>query len=252
MINNLEESLKIYKKIKKKGSVYNWYSSKQIAKIYLDLDKEKTALDFLENTFKEIMDPSVYVVFDYAEFLKNNKRFEEAIQYYSQALKLIDKKHFLYPEITDGRGIAFERSGNWDRAEKDLLDSLSVVPDQAYVINYLAYTWIEKGQNIEKSLKMLRQANELKKNDGYIIDSLGWALFKLNKFREAKQYLQLAVMIMPSDPVINDHYADSLWMNEKKIQARYYWNYVLNLKKTDQELRNKIKKKLINGPQKKI
>ena len=94
---------------------------------------------------------------------------------------------------------------------------------------------------------MLRRANDLKQNDGYIIDSLGWALFKLKKYKEAKEHLELAVRIMPSDPIVNDHFGDSLWMNDQNIQARYYWNYVLNLEKTENKLKEKIKNKLIFG-----
>ena len=97
---------------------------------------------------------------------------------------------------------------------------------------------------------MLRKANNLKKNDGYITDSLGWALYKLNNFLEAKKYLQQAIVLMPRDPIINDHFADCLWMNNKKIQARYYWKYVLNLDSTEEELKKKIKKKLLFGLEK--
>ena len=94
---------------------------------------------------------------------------------------------------------------------------------------------------------MLKKANQLKPNDGYIVDSLGWALFKLKKYDEAKKYLELAVKLMASDPVINDHYADALWMNSNSLQARYYWNYVLKLKKTEEKLKKKIEKKLLFG-----
>ncbi|MBA1338106.1 MAG: hypothetical protein FD549_000330, partial [Pelagibacterales bacterium] len=111
----------------------------------------------------------------------------------------------------------------------------------------LAYSWIEKGINIKKSLAMLEKANELKKNDGYILDSLGWALFKLKKYKDSRKYLELAVSIMPSDPVVNDHYGDSLWLNDQFIQARYYWNHVLNFKKTKAELKEIVRKKLIYG-----
>ena len=127
------------------------------------------------------------------------------------------------------------------------MNSLSVEPNEAYVINYLAYTWIEKGINIENSLKMLRKANELKKNDGYIIDSLGWALFKLKRYNEAKDQLRLAVAIMPSDPVVNDHYADSLWMSKNFLQAKYFWNNVLNLEDAEEDLKKEVKRKLIFG-----
>ena len=94
---------------------------------------------------------------------------------------------------------------------------------------------------------MLKKANNLKSNDPYITDSLGWALYKLKNYKEAKNYLQFAVQLMPADPVVNDHYGDALWKNENKIQARYYWNYVLNLKETKEDLKKKIRKKLISG-----
>ena len=136
----------------------------------------------------------------------------------------INEDHKLYPKVLDRRGTAYERIGNWELAEKDLLISLKISPNQAYTINYLAYSWIEKGKNTNKALTMLKKANNLKKNDGYITDSLGWALYKLKKFEEAKIYLEAAIILMPSDPIVNDHFADCLWMNNQKIQARYYWN----------------------------
>ena len=94
---------------------------------------------------------------------------------------------------------------------------------------------------------MLKKANKLKSNDPFIIDSLGWALFKLKKYKESKDYLQLAVRLLPADPIVNDHFGDVLWKNGKKIQARYYWNYVYNLEKTEDKLKKTIEKKLIEG-----
>ena len=124
---------------------------------------------------------------------------------------------------------------------------LDADPNQAYVINYLAYSWIEKGVKIEDSLKMLKKANDLRSNDPYIIDSLGWALFKLGRYEESKEYLQSAVQLLPADPIVNDHYGDVLWKNGNEIQARYHWNYVLNLKKTEDDLKQIIKDKLVKG-----
>ena len=94
---------------------------------------------------------------------------------------------------------------------------------------------------------MLERANNLKSDDPYIIDSLGWALFKLERYNDSKNYLQLAVKLMPADPIINDHYGDVLWKKGNKIQARYYWNYVLNLEDTEEDLKDNIKNKLILG-----
>ena len=95
---------------------------------------------------------------------------------------------------------------------------------------------------------MLEKANQIRSNDGYITDSLGWALYKLKKYDKAKKFLTKAVQLMPSDPIVNDHFADILWMNGERLQARYYWKYVLNLKDTEEDLKNKIMKKILNGP----
>ena len=246
-MNKYNEAKKIYKEVQKYGQVYRWYASKETASILIKQEKKKEAIIYVKRIFKKIKNPTTYEMYDYAEFLKNNKIYKEAIEYFSKVMNTIDKTHDLYGPVLDGRGVAYERSDQWNKAEADLLNSLSVSPDDAYVINYLAYTWIEKGINIDKSLNMLKKANALRPNDGYIIDSLGWALFKLKNYKEAKKYLQQAVRFMASDPVINDHYADSLWMNNNSLQARYYWNYVLTLEKTEEKLKKKIKQKLLFG-----
>ena len=125
--------------------------------------------------------------------------------------------------------------------------SLEANPEQAYVINYLAYSWIEQGIKVKQSLSMLEKANRLRSNDPYITDSLGWALFKLKRYKEAKEYLELALRLLPADPIVNDHYGDVLWKNGNEIQARYYWNNVLNLETTEDELRKSVENKLIKG-----
>ena len=246
-IEEFDKAKELYMEIQKQGSVYSWHANKQIAFILIKQGNKQEAVEYLKDKDQKIKSPSLYEIFDFAEFLKNNENYDDSIKYYSQLLSLIDKKHDLYAQVLDGRGIAYERTNQWDKAEVDLLGSLESSPNDAYVINYLAYSWIEKGKNIEKALTMLRKANELRPNDGYIIDSLGWALFKLKRFKEAKNYLELAVQYMASDPVVNDHYADSLWMNNQSLQARYYWNYVLKLEKTEDKLKEEIKQKLLFG-----
>jgi len=246
-INNFKKAKTIYKNLSKKGEAFKWYSTKQLAKIFIQEEKKDKAIKLTSDAYKDLNIKEIYETFDFAEFLKNNEKFEKSIVYYTTVLNFIDKDHPLYSEVTDGRGVAYERIGEWDKAEKDLLASLNADPNQAYVINYLAYTWIEKGIKIKKSLSMLEKANKLKSNDPFIIDSLGWALFKLKRYEESKKQLQIAVKLMPGDPIVNDHYGDVLWKNGKKIQARYYWNYVLNLKKTEEDLKKIINKKLIKG-----
>ncbi len=246
-INNFKEAKKIYINLSKYGEAFHWYSSKQLARIFIQEENKSEALKLLKNSYNSLLNKGIYEIFDYAEFLKNNEKFEDSILFYTEILNQIKKDHPLFTEVTDGRGVAYERIGEWDKAENDLLASLDVNPDQAYVINYLAYSWIEKGLKINKSLDMLEKANKLRSNDPYITDSLGWALYKLKRYKESKDYLQLAVRLLPADPIVNDHYGDVLWKNGNEIQARYYWNYVLNLEKTEDELKKTLEKKLVEG-----
>ena len=248
MVGDYEKANKIYLLLKKFGENYSWHSSKQIARLKNEKLKTKEALFEIEKSYRSLKSPNLYQTYDFAQFLKNNQKFKESIKYYTKVIKNISKAHELYPKAKDGRGIAYEQLDEWAKAEKDFLDSLEAKPDQAYVINYLAYSWIEKGINIEKSLKMLEKANRLRSNDGYITDSLGWALYKLKKYEKAKEYLKKAVQLMPSDPIVNDHFADILWVSGEKLQARYYWKYVLNLEEAEEDLKNKIMEKILNGP----
>ena len=244
---NFKKAKKIYNNLSKNGEAFNWYTAKQLARISIQKEDKNEALKLLSKSYNSLINKKVYETFDYAEFLKNNEKFEDSIQFYTEVINKIDTKHPLYSEATDGRGVAYERIGEWSKAEKDLLSSLKADPDQAYVINYLAYSWIEKGIKVKKSLNMLERANKLRTNDPYITDSLGWALFKLERYKEAKDYLQLAVKLLPADPIVNDHYGDALWKNGKVIQARYYWNYVLRLEETEDDLKKNIEEKLIKG-----
>ena len=246
-IDNFEKAKKVYKRLSKIGEAYKWHSTKQLARILIQEEQKDEAIKLTTNAYKDLVEKKVYETFDFAEFLKNNEKFEESISYYTHVLNHIETDHALYSEAADGRGVAYERIGAWNKAEKDFIASLKADPNQAYVINYLAYSWIEQGIKIEKSLNMLEKANKLRSNDPYIIDSLGWALFKLKRYKESKDYLQMAVRLMPGDPIVNDHYGDVLWKNGNEIQARYYWNYVLNLEKTEEDLKRLIDKKLNKG-----
>ena len=247
-----KESKNIYYSLKSIGSVYSWYASKNIAAILLHEKGKEYSLNSLEKDFKLLSNPNFEHYYELANFYKDNEYYKESIKYYSLALKKIKKNHPLVPKILDRRGTSFERLNDWENAEKDLLESLKILPNQAHVLNYLAYSWVDKGINLDRGLEMLKKATELKKNDGYIIDSLGWAYYAKKDYIKAKFFLQKAVELLPSDPIINDHYADTLWMLNKNIQARYFWSNILKLNDVEQELKDMIKKKLIFGITKKL
>ena len=242
-----EESKNIYYSLRAIGPAYSWYASKNIATILLHEKGKEYSLNSLEKDFNSLSNPNFEHYYELANFYKDNEYYKESIKYYSLALKKIKKNNSLVPKILDRRGTSFERLNDWENAEKDLLESLKILPDQAHVLNYLAYSWVDKGINLDRGLEMLKKATELKKNDGYIIDSLGWAYYAKKDYIKAKFFLQRAVELLPSDPIINDHYADSLWMLNKNIQARYFWNNVLKLNNVEQELKDMIQKKLIFG-----
>ena len=240
-------SEEVYQSTKSIGEVYSWHASKSIATILLETNNKETALSYLKKRFNSLKNKNFEHYYELANFYKDNNYYQESIKYYSLTLDKIKKNHFLISKILDRRGTSYEKIGKWSDAEKDLQESLKILPDQAYVLNYLAYSWIEKKINIKKSLKMLKQADDLKKNDPYITDSLGWAYFLNKNYDKAEKYLQRAVMLMPYDPVINDHYADTLWMLNKKIQARYFWNHAINLKNIKKELKDNVSNKLFFG-----
>ena len=134
-------------------------------------------------------------------------------------------------------------------ADKDLQKSLLINPDDAYVLNYLAYSWLERGHRIEEAIEMLEKAYDQESNDPYIIDSIGWAYYLVGDYVKAEEFLKKAVQLMPDDPIVNDHYGDILWKLERRIQARYFWSMVLKMDDTEKDLLDKIKNKLITGLQ---
>jgi len=250
--NKNKKSKKIYSSLKPIGSVYSWYASKNITRILLKEKSEKYSLNKLKEEFNSLPKLNLEHYYDLANFYKDNNFYEESVKYYSSALKMTKKNHFLFAKILDRRGTSFERLGDWENAEQDLIESLKILPDQANVLNYLAYTWVDKGINLDEAFIMLNKANKLQKNDPYIIDSLGWAYYAKKKYPEAKLHLQRALELLPLDPIINDHYADTLWMLNKDIQARYIWSHILEFNETGQKLKDTINKKLIFGITKKL
>ena len=247
-----KQSKNIYSSLKSVGAAYSWHASQNIAEILLETKGKQYAIDSFRKEFDLLEEPNFEHYYDLANFYKQNEYYKESIKYYSLILKKIKRDHFLFPKVLDRRGTSYERLGDWDNAEKDLLQTLEILPDQPHVLNYLAYSWIDRGINLDKGLEMLKKAAQLRENDGYIIDSLGWAYYAKENYIEAEKYLQKAVELLPSDPVINDHYADALWMLNKNIQARHFWKYVLKLDETEQDLKDSVNKKLIFGINKQL
>jgi len=244
---NYTKTLKILESFNKKDEFYYWFKLKKEAQIISKLQNKDKSLDFINLNFKKIKNPSIKIVFDIANFNKNAKKYKEAIRYYDQIISKIDINSQLYADILYRRGSSYERLADYVSSDKDLLKSLEVNPDDAYVLNYLAYSWLERKYKIDLSLQMLEKAYAKRSNDPYIIDSIGWAYYLIDDYEKAENFLKRAVELMPEDPIVNDHYGDILWKLDRKIQARYFWENVLNLEETEDKMKKVIKGKLIEG-----
>jgi tetratricopeptide (TPR) repeat protein len=241
------KTLKILESFNKKDEFYYWFKLKKEAQIISKLQNKDKSLDFINLNFKKIKNPSIKIIFDIANFNKNAKKYKEAIRYYDQIISKIDINSQLYADILYRRGGSYERLADYVSSDKDLLKSLEVNPDDAYVLNYLAYSWLEREYKIDLSLQMLEKAYTKRSNDPYIIDSIGWAYYLIDDYEKAESFLKRAVELMPEDPIVNDHYGDILWKLDRKIQARYFWKNVLNLEETEDKMKKVIKGKLIEG-----
>jgi tetratricopeptide (TPR) repeat protein len=244
-----EKVKKVLKIFDKKYEFYYWFRVKKETQIIINENGYEEGIDYISSKFKNLNEPNLKMVFDIANFYKNSKNYENAIKHYTEIITSLSDESEIKSDLLYRRGGSYERLGNYKKADEDLLSSLIINPDDAYVLNYLAYSWLERDHQIDEAFEMLKKAYELRSNDPYIIDSIGWAFFLIDNYTEAEKHLKRAVELMPEDPTVNDHYGDILWKLNRKIQARYFWNNVLSFDDTDEDLRKKINIKIIEGLQ---
>ena len=233
--------------IEKDNVIYNWFKVKKNASIIQETKNDDSALKFIKKEYRKIQNPSNKILFDMANILRNFQDYEGAIEIYSNLIRYPNYSAEEYADLLYKRGTSYERKKDFLKADEDLIESLKIDPDEPYVLNYLGYSWLERSYKIPEAMDMLKEAYSLRENDPYITDSIGWAYYLIKDFVNAKKYLEKAVKLMPYDPIVNDHYGDVLWRLNKKVQARYFWNGVLKLEDTEEELKKEIEKKLVFG-----
>ena len=248
--DNFDISREILEKFSSEDEIYFWYKIKKIAQIISEEENDDKSLKYIEDNISYLKQKSPKILFDLANIYKNFENYKIAIDYYTQVLNQIDKNSNMYADVLYRRGGTYERLKNYSKADKDLLMSLNIRPDHAYTLNYLSYSWLERNIKIEQAMKMLMRAYELRENDPYITDSVGWGYYLIGDFINAEKYLRKAVELMPDDPIVNDHYGDVLWQLDRKLQAKYFWEHVLELEDTEEEMKKDIENKLIDGPRK--
>lgn len=177
---------------------------------------------------------------------RSRKLFNDAAATYSRVIALQPKPDKGQWLLYYYRGIANERRKDWKGAESDLKKALELNPDQPLVLNYLGYSWVDQGINLDEAFRMLRRAVDLRQRDGYIVDSLGWAYYRLGRWDDAVRELEKAIDLKPSDPVINDHLGDAYWRVGRKLEAQFQWNHARDLNPDPDDL-PKILDKIKNG-----
>jgi len=217
----------------------------QMAWTYEKMGQLDKAIDVMTKLSVEFPDNSK-ILSSLGDIYRMHNHFKEAETYYSQYignLKTLEEKNW---SIFYTRGIVYEQDNKWALAEADFLKALELHPDQPQVLNYLAYSWVDKGKNIKKAQKMLERAAELRPYDGYIIDSLGWAMYRIGDMTKAVEYLEKAVLLQTDDWAINDHLGDAYWAVGRKYEAKFQWRHALSLK-PDEALVAKIRSKIRDG-----
>ncbi len=241
---NTAEALRVLETVPA-DSVYAWEARLLAAQAMAEMEREDEAVATLEAMAAERPE-RIDALVTLGDTLRRQERYAEAERAYDRALERV-------PEITAGhwpllyaRGITRERTDRWDEAEADLLATLELEPDQPLVLNYLGYSWVDQGLNLGEAEEMLRRAVDLRPDDGYIVDSMGWAYYRLGRYDDAVRYLERAVELRPHDPVINDHLGDAYWKVGRYREARFQWQRALSFEPEDDEVAE-IQHKLEHG-----
>ncbi|MGH6931985.1 MAG: tetratricopeptide repeat protein [Dongiaceae bacterium] len=243
-MGHYDEAIEVYRGVDR-SSPFSWQARLQIAE-YLDkmeqVDEAIAQLDDMIAERKEVADAAMLK----GDILRGHERFAEAAGAYDTAIERVSALKENHWPLLYYRGIALERSKQWPRAEADFLKALELMPDQPNVLNYLAYSWVELGQNYDRSLEMLNKAVELRPRDGYIVDSLGWVYFRIGQFDKAVTELERAIELVPQDSVVNDHLGDAYWRVGRRNEARFQWQRALNLEPAADQIAP-IQSKISNG-----
>ena len=244
---NFKKSENILNMFRGKDIIYDWFRIKKITQIISVKEDKEKSLQFMSKSLKMITDPNYKILYDVANIYKNFEKYSISISYYNAVLSKLDKNTETYADTLYRRGSSFERLKDYSKSDRDLLESLSIIENDPYVLNYLAYSWLERNYNLDISIDMLIKAHKQKKDNPYITDSLGWAYYLKGEFETAEKYMVNALQLKPNDPVIMDHYGDVLWKLKRKLEARYLWSNAINSEE-DHELDVKyVKQKILLG-----
>jgi tetratricopeptide (TPR) repeat protein len=225
-----------------------WVNSQMRKGLYLNSMQKSEEASKLMAAMLEKRPGNLQLLQTAAAIESSRKNYAGAIPYYDQAIKLTGTPQKKDWQLFYSRGVAFERTKQWDKAEPDFKKSLELDPEQGATLNYLGYSWLDQNLHIPEAFDLIKKAVKLHPNDGYIIDSLGWAYFLQRDYEQAVKQLDKAVELRPEDPTLNDHLGDVYWRLGRKLEAKFQWTQALSLNPEPEDA-VKIKKKLEAGLQ---
>lgn len=218
---------------------------RQIAELLEQSGKTEQAISELQSIVSKTKNVDAQI--QIGDMYREQEKFDQALDEYNKAFAILNNnitaEHW---NLFYARGISNERLKKWDAAEADLKSALALEPDHPYILNYLGYSWIERGVNTEEATRMIEKAVRLRPDDGYIVDSLGWAYFKQGKYQLASDALERAIELSPYDATINDHLGDAYWKVGRKTEARFQWRRALSMN-PDADLTTQLHNKIDNG-----
>ena len=243
-LNKFDDAIAVYKSVDA-SSPYKADADVQIA---VDENraghKDQAIADLVSITKDHPNDISAWT--SLGDVYRSAEKYPAAADAYDHAVKLLSPITKDDWPLFFARAVAEEQSGRWDLAEADLETALKLSPDQAQVLNFLGYSWVDRGQHLAEALNMLEKARALSPYDGYIVDSVGWAYYRLGRFNDAAKTLENAVLLVPGDSTINDHLGDAYWRVGRKLDAHFQWSHALAFGPEAAE-KSKLQKKLTSG-----
>ena len=239
-----ELAIKAYERIPANSPLHR-NAAIQMASNLDALDRSDEAAKHLEALVKEHPD-DLEAIMALGNVLRGHKKFAECADVYTRGVDTLKQPEKTNWVIFYFRGICYERSHQWPKAEADLKKALDLFPEQPHVLNYLGYSWVDQGVHLDEGMDMIKRAVQQRPDDGYIVDSLGWAYFRTGNYPDAVKQLERAIELKPEDPTINDHLGDAYWRIGRTLEAKFQWAHARDLKPDPEDL-PKIEAKLKDG-----
>jgi tetratricopeptide (TPR) repeat protein len=239
-----DDAIAMYRSIPE-NSIYRWSGDISIADCQQRMEDVDGAIVTLQGLVKA-RPQRIEAIVELGDLYRREKRFTDAIAAYDDVIGGLTNPVARDWTLFYARGVAHERAKQWDKAEPDFKRALELSPEQPYVLNYLAYTWVERREHLDEALDMLHRAVDQRPEEGFIVDSLGWAYYQLGDFAKAVTYLERAVELQPTDPVLNDHLGDAYWRVGRKNEARFQWHRSLSFKPEEDQI-GLIEEKIKSG-----